>query len=641
MFAFDISHVIIYKHKINATNYYNKYGGPKLKVKKEKAKQEPIKIDYENKRLSTIYFLPLLLIAGLVPLIVYAKYLDLTGTTQSLYWTGQQEYLDFFSYWKSRWVMTLTLIGLIFYIILYKQKKLPLKNLKQYYIPLGIYAVFVIISTIFAKDTQTALWGFVDMYQGMFVLLSYVVITFLTINFVNSERDVNLFVKAFTFLMIVEGLIGITQYFGFDIFQSTIGKSLIVPGDIKVDVLSFSFGPKTIYGTLFNTNFVGSFATLMLPLSVAFLFTSKTKKHRITSAIAAVLMIFVWIGCNSRAGYMGVAVSAVFALFLFRKAFIKHWKISASLVAVLIAAFIGLNAISGGAIIARLKTLNITQEIENIKAANEARVKFEEINLGKDAFSIVTSNETLNFKIDNDKIYFLDENNKELVITSKRNQITMNDPKYSNYVITIPDNYPGVSVNAYGKSINFYISQDGIKILGSGGRLTEPKTSPFFEPLRGLETIGSNRGYEWGTTIPMLKDYVFYGAGPDNFPIAFNQDDFIAKLNLIDFDANIVIDKPHNMYVQTALNTGVMSMIAIIVIALTYVFSSLKLYSSLNFTKPEEIISGACMISIIGYLAAGLFNDSVTSVAPLFWLILGIGISINIKIKNRIVKSNI
>ena len=133
------------------------------------------------------------------------------------------------------------------------------------------------------------------MYQGMFVLLSYVTITFLTINFVNSERDLTLFVKAFLFLIIVEGLLGITQYFGFDFFQTKTGNSLIIPGNLQVDQLSFSFGPKTIYGTLFNTNFVGSFATLMLPLSLAFLLGSKTKRQRIVSAIAVMLMIFVWI----------------------------------------------------------------------------------------------------------------------------------------------------------------------------------------------------------------------------------------------------------------------------------------------------------------------------------------------------------
>ena len=137
----------------------------KLKAKTQKKKKEPITIDYENKKLSIVYFLPLLLIAGFVPLIVYAKVVNLEGTTQALYWTGQKQYLDFSateinvgsnSYSNSTY----------FYIILYKQKNC-LSKLKTILYPLGIYAIFVIISTIFAIDTQTALWGFVDMYQGL------------------------------------------------------------------------------------------------------------------------------------------------------------------------------------------------------------------------------------------------------------------------------------------------------------------------------------------------------------------------------------------------------------------------------------------------------------------------------------------
>jgi len=606
-----------------------------VKDKKEKKIKQPITINYENKKLSVSYFIPLLLIAGLVPLITHAKYIDLTGTTQALYWTGQQTYLDFFSYWKSKWVMILTVLALVSYVELYIRKKLPLKDLKQYYIPLGIYALFVIISTLFAKDTPTALWGFVDMYQGMFVLLSYVGITFLTINFVNNERDMSLFLNVFIFLIIVEGILGVGQYFGFDFFQTGFGKSLIVPSNIQVENLEFSFGPKTIYGTLFNTNFVGSFATLMLPLSVAFLMTSKTYKQRIVAGIAIILVIFTWIGCNSRAGYFGVAVSTIFGLWLFRKVIIKHWKGSAALAAVLIVVLIGLNSVSDGMIFNRIKTFNITKEIENIKSTDENALKFKEIILGKDSFSIVTNKETLNFKIDVDKVYFLDENNTELAITTKRNIITINDPRYGGYIISIPENYSGVTVNVYGKTINFYISQDGIKILGTGGRITEPKSSPFFEPLKGLETMGSNRGYEWGATIPMLKNYIVKGSGPDNFPIAFNQDDFIAKLNLVDFDANIVVDKPHNMYLQIAINTGVISLLALLAIWGMYIVSSLILYSKVSFAKKEEIIGGACMISVIGYLMAALFNDSVVSVAPLFWLILGIGISINFMLKSR------
>lgn len=607
-----------------------------MKRKDAKTKQ-PITIDYENNKLSVFYFLPLLLIAGFVPLIVYAKYVDLEGSTQALYWTGQKQYLDFFSYWKAQWVVILTAIALILYIILYKQKKLPLKNLKQYYIPLGLYGVFVIISTIFAIDTQTALWGFVDMYQGMFVLLSYVLITFLTINFVNSERDVRLFAKAFLFLMIVQGILGITQYFGFDFFQTRIGNSLILPGNIQVDNLSFTFGPKTIYGTLFNTNFVGSYAALMLPLAVAFLLGANTKKQRIISAIATVLTIFVWIGSNSRAGYLGVAVSAVFALWLFRKVIRKYWVGFVGLIVVFAVVFIGLNSASEGRIFARLKVFNLKEQIEITKAnANdERRLRFEDIILGKDTVSIKTNRDTLNFKIDGDKLYFLDEDKNELEITTKGKEITINKKGYSGYKIIIADNYPGITVNRDRKNFNFYFTNEGVKLLGSGGRITEPIVSDTFKPLDGLERLASNRGYIWSRTIPMLKKYIVVGSGADNYPIAFPQDEFIAKSNVFG-DPNMLVDKPHNLYFQIATNTGVISLVALLVVWGIYFISSLRLYSKMTFDSLEKHLGASCLISIIGYLAAGMFNDSVVSVAPIFWIVLGLGISINLRLNNKI-----
>lgn len=609
-----------------------------MKAKKEKKPKQPkqsMEIDYESKRLPVYYFIPLLLIVGFVPLIVYAKYIDLAGTTQSLYWTGQQQYLDFFSYWKSRWVIILTAIALITYIILHKNKKLPFKDLRQYYIPFGIYGIFVIISTIFALDVQTALWGFVDMYQGMFVLLSYVLITFLTINFVNNERDVTLFVKAFLFLMIVEGIIGVGQYFGLDFFQTSLGKNLIIPNYLQVENLSFSFGPKTIYGTLFNTNFVGSFATLMLPLSVAFLLGAKNKKQRIVSVISIILMIFLWIGCNSRAGYLGVAVSAVFALWLFRKVIGKYWIGFVGLVAVLAAVLAGLNHYSDGRIFARLKVFNVKEQIETIKANNEKVFRVEDIVLGVDTFSIKTNRETLNFKIDGDKLYFLDENNNELGITTKGNEITINDKKYSRYTITIAKNYPGVTVSRSGRTFNFYFSSDKVKLLGSGGRITEPVKAESFTPLDGLEKLASNRGYIWGRTIPLLKNNILVGSGSDNYPMAFPQDDFLAKVNTFN-DPNIIVDKPHNLYLQIATNTGVISLLSLLIIWGIYIISSLKLYSKTTFDSLDKYIGSSCLIGVIGYLAAGMFNDSVISVAPLFWIILGLGISINFRLKNRI-----
>jgi hypothetical protein len=261
--------------------------------------------------------------------------------------------------------------------------------------------------------------------------------------------------------------------------------------------------------------------------------------------------------------------------------------------------------------------------------------KFEDIILGQDNFTIKTSEETLNFKIDGNKLYFMDENNKELEITTKGNEITINDKRYVGYKIIIAKNYPGVTVIRANRNFNFYFTENKVKILSSGGRITEPLIAETFKPLNGLEKLASNRGYIWGRTLPLLKNYIIAGSGPDNYPMAFPQDDFLAKSNAF-YDPNTVVDKPHNIYLQIATNTGVLSLLALLALGGIYFISSLKLYCKITFDSLEKFIGASCLISIIGYLSAGIFNDSVVSVAPLFWIILGLGASINLRLKNKI-----
>ena len=43
----------------------------------------------------------------------------------------------------------------------------------------------------------------------------------------------------------------------------------------------------------------------------------------------------------------------------------------------------------------------------------------------------------------------------------------------------------------------------------------------------------------------------------------------------------------------------------------------------------------ACFVAFCGYAVAGLANDSVISVAPVFWALLGLGVGINIKLKRE------
>ncbi len=609
---------------------------------KHSIKKRIIDIDYEKNKLSWIYYIPLLLIAGFVPLIVHGKYIDLTGTTQALFWTGQNQLLDFFSYWKSRWVIFLTAIALIIYIFLYMSKKLPLKKEYKYYIPLGAYAFFVILSTIFSIDVSTALNGFMDMYQGMWVLLSYVTITFLIINFINSERDINLFLYAFIFLIIVEGVIGIGQYFGFDIFNTKFGNHLIIPSGIAVDGgLSFNFGKHTIYGTLFNTNFVGSFAALMLPMAVAFLIWSKGKKMKIIAGIALFLCLFTWIGCNSRAGYVGVAVSLFIGLLLIRKYIFKYWKFNVCLCLLVIICLIIFNNIFEIDIMSNLSKLNIVKEITKIKEYNKREdiFKIKSLDIDGNSVSIKTTYQDLNIKVDGEKLYFTDNENN--ILTMKETEdgfLTIDNPNQQYLKVGISKGYPGFTVSTYLErfgSLSFYIEEEGISLIsGNNGRLIKPITADSFYIFDNLESLGSSRGYIWGRSISVISRYIIYGSGADNYIYAFPQDDIVAKMNSY-LPATAVIDKPHNMYLQVAINTGLLSLLALIALWLIYIISSFKLYWKLNLNTLDIIIGKACLLSIIAYLITGLFNDHIVSVSPLFWTILGLGIAVNTHVRRK------
>ncbi len=597
-------------------------------------------------QMSWIYFIPLLLIAGFVPLIVHGRYTNLTGTTQALFWTGQNELLDFFSYWKSCWVIFLTILSTIIYIFLLLTKKLVFKKQYKYYIPLAIYAIFVVLSTIFAIDKTTAINGFVDMHQGVWVLLSYVMITFLVINFVNSERDVKLFLNAFIFLIIIEGILGIGQYFGFDIFNTKFGNSLIIPSGVKIDGgLSFNFGKHTIYGTLFNTNFVGSFVALMIPMAVVFLLTTKTTKGRIISTISLIVSIFTWFGCNSRAGYVGVAFAILIAIVMLRKYVVKNWKVSLAAVLLGVISIIGLNYMSKGLLFNKLSSINVFKTLNSMKQQNESNsvFKLESIDINKNTVSIRTSYQNLNLKIDENKLLFVNENDETLPIKNDENGYLMiDDSNQAHLRVQIDSENPIFYVhNPWGPNgrLSFYIGPEGIEMIGSGGRLIKPIKAKSFALFDGLESIGSNRGYIWGRTIPLLGKYIFYGAGADNYPIAFPQNDIVVKANTY-YAPLTVIDKPHNMYLQIAINTGVISLISLLVFWIIYIVQSFKLYWNTQYNTLHKKIGLACMIAVIGYLVAGIFNDQIVSVAPLFWLVLGIGVSVNRSVKSELKLGN-
>jgi hypothetical protein len=89
-------------------------------------------------------------------------------------------------------------------------------------------------------------------------------------NYIDKEDQVKLILYGFIFSASVAGLIGVGQYFGADLYKTMFGRYLILPEHLHqiAESLKFTFSEHTIYTTMYNTNFVGSFAALLLPMAM-------------------------------------------------------------------------------------------------------------------------------------------------------------------------------------------------------------------------------------------------------------------------------------------------------------------------------------------------------------------------------------
>jgi len=602
-------------------------------------------IDYiENEKIketNIFYFIPLIFIIVIIPLITHGKIIELP-MEQADFWKGGIFHVDFFSYYKSTLLIIMSCVSLLLVGHLILNKKIAILNEKRYYIPIIIYVVFVLLSTILSKDKNVSILGFIEMYQGMSVLLSYILLLFLTMNLTKTKRDIKILIYSISALTVLVGILGLSQYFGNDFLQTSLGKWLITPEALRDINLNFSFGKYTIYATMYNTNFVGSFGALVLPIAICAYLQSEHKIKTIIFFIASLLAYSTWLGCNSRAGYIGVIIASVFGIIIFRKILKqKNKKILRLLISFITIALI-FNIASSGRVGGQFSRLNLLNEIEKMnKLQEQQKIKFKEISVNENTFTIKTTNETLIGEYINDELVFKDEKAKKININkNSEGIISFTDKKYENYTFLKDDDSNRIECTIYKKPLHLYITKDNnIKVISLNNKLTIPIEAPSVKLFEGRETFASNRGYIWSRSIPMLKDTILIGYGPDSYCMVFPQEDYVGRFNTGMGMTDIVVDKPHNMYLQTAINTGIISLVALLIIWFIYLVDSLKLYLNGKINSFEEYAGVSLFLSVTGYLGAGIFNDNIVSVAPLFWIILGLGVGINSM--NKIDKSKI
>jgi len=188
-----------------------------------------------------------------------------------------------------------------------------------------------------------------------------------------------------------------------------------------------------------------------------------------------------------------------------------------------------------------------------------------------------------------------------------------------------------------GKSIGFFMGiakggqslssgmNEGPKDESSSSEITQPSSNPDFNlPPTGW-AAGSGRLYIWRRTLPLIAQHPIFGYGSDTFSYYFPQDDPYKNSGLA--DPNIVVDKPHNMYLNLAFGSGVLSLLAFLILVFNHLTGLVKLFKN-RIDNHSLVVSTSLFTGLLAYLIQGLFNESVVGSAPMFWILFGVSVSL-------------
>lgn len=584
-----------------------------------------------NKKKSTAFLIPLILLLTVVPLIVYL-YLFNSGLSQ-FNWSAQSDRsMDFFLYYKSVAVTVIAAVMCILLAYRYKAKGGKFKSCYEF-IPILVYAGLTFLSSVFSQYRYFSFHGTTEIFETVWVLLGYCVIAFYAYQFVNTYEDVDCIMVWMTIGLGVMLVIGILQAVGHDFFTSDIGKTLITGNIAGKDDLSLTFEKGRVFLTVYNPNYVASYFSLMIPMEIALLIKDKRWYCKLVYVAMLVASLICLLASGNRSGIVAFAVTAVLSLLLLYKKILKAWKYVIPAVAVAAVIFVGF--VSKNDFI-------IEKFVRLFSASAAAEDAISEIVTGDEDVAITYLGEVFRVAYDVSEegyvsIYLNDGDGQSLGCSydEASGMYIVDDgrfPGFSVQAVSLAEDI-ALSVNADNIIWYFKKAEDGTyyyyNVFGRWDKINNaPRVAVDF-----LERKFEERGTIWSKTIPMLKNCILFGTGADTYTVTYPQDDYVDKT----YDGSLAaIDtKPHCFYLQVATQSGILALIAVLVFYIWYFITSFQLYRKASYEDGLEVIGAGLLLATFTYMVISFLNDSTVAVAPIFWIMMGMGISVNELVKKK------
>jgi len=591
--------------------------------------------------------LPAVLMVGIVPMLV-RQYVYENQMVQYAWFNGAESSTDFFLAWKSFVLMGLALVmaGCVLYRFVKEKRKIPFTKIV---LPLFGYGILAFLSACCSVNRSFSFTGGLEQFETVWALLSYVLIVYYVFLYAEGELELQVVTDALCFSATIVGILGTLQGIGLDLFATVPFQKLITTEEFLDSVggsLGVRFGGNQAVTTMYNPNYVGVFGSLMVPFLTMMLVFEKNKWRRIWHGGNWVLVIITLLSSRSRAGLIAaIAAICVAIVFAFRK-LLKWWYLAIPAINFAIVLVLLVNAYNDNLIFDRLKNILKSDDVTVAEETAEDGTVIRKTGLTEmyttpegvafcynDIFAHVT------FYMDESiyGFYAMDEAGNQLELPGNEDgtEFFFTHPALTGVKVSpvIVGNRLGFQIKADGEW-NFVYSDDAFRYqyVTAYGEMSDMIKAESFG-FENRQRFFSGRGFIWSRTIPLLKEHIFIGSGPDTFVLRFPHEDYLGmKRNGF---GGMLMTKPHSWYLQMGVQTGVLSALCVLAFYVWYALQSLRLYAFRKLSTQTEAFGMAAFIGSIGYMISGISNDSMVVTAPIFWGMMGIGVAANVMVKKN------
>lgn len=564
--------------------------------------------------------LPLVILAGVMPLVVYFTVEKIPFAV--LPWFPNREtWMDLFLNGKS---MVLLLAGIwMAAVLLYRRLRGRRMRLSAGCLFLYLLGGLELLSAFRSTYPEYSFFGMIEQYESVWVLLAYLVTTLYAREYMESGGNLKPILLALAVSAGILCIPGLTQLCQHDIWETALGKMILVPEayvQFRDQLRTSDTGRQMVYMTLYNPDYAGIFLVMISPV----LWLWNTKVTRLLAVAAGICLI----GTGSGTAWVGAGVILLLGCLMSPSEGKRRY---------------GKGLLAGAALI-----LTVGAVLWNT-AGNGNSMKqpilLEEVHTEADAVCLTYAQQEirLGYTIDEEtggvvqEIRYADGTKVPVVWADDRGEC---DPK--------EEGLAGLQFKVYEKDgINYvqFRCEDVVfrftDSLGTG-RFEYITLNGKVDELAAADTAGllpdsflNGRGYIWNRVLPLILKHPLLGSGPDTFMLTFPQNDYVAKAALGGNFFQSLITNAHSLYLQMAVQTGIPSVIFLLLFAGIYLWDSWKLFRGRKTYTWEEKMGKALFLGVCGYLICGLTWVSSVCTTPFFWLFVGLGIAVNDRLNGK------